>query len=210
MDMDVLVRGFATGFAIAIPIGPIGALCIRRALVDGRLVGWACWTGVATADAFYSAVAAFGLTAVAAVLVDQRVWIRLVGGLLLCFLGLRALGSQPVERPVTAGGGRLGAAYVSTLGLTLANPTTILTFAAIFSGTGALDSEGNQATAAFLVVGVFLGSYAWWLPVGIAVGVIRDRLTPGRMRWLNRLFGVVLVGFGLVTLGTVVQERDIL
>nr|MBA2277446.1 LysE family transporter [Chloroflexia bacterium] len=140
METDVLVRGFFTGFAIATPIGPIGALCIRRALVDGRLVGWVCWLGVATADAFYSAVAAFGLTAVTAALVDQRGWIRLGGGLLLCLLGLRALGSQPEERVVAAAGGRLGTAYVSTFGLTLANPTTILSFAAIFSGTGALDA----------------------------------------------------------------------
>ena len=62
MNLEFLLRGWVLGLLIAAPVGPIGVLCIRRTLAEGRLYGFVSGLGAATADATYGAVAAFGLT----------------------------------------------------------------------------------------------------------------------------------------------------
>src|SRR5690242_13032805 len=130
------LRGLLLGFSIAAPVGPIGVLCIRRTLADGRVVGFVSGLGAATADAFYGAVAGFGLTVISALLIEQRFWLRLIGGGFLLYLGVRTVLARPAERAASAGGKGLAGAYGSTLFLTLTNPLTILSFAAIFAGLG--------------------------------------------------------------------------
>ena len=75
------------GLSIAAVLGPIGLLCLRRTLVGGFAVGFVSGLGAATADADYAAIAGFGISAVAALLVDQRLWLRLIGGAFLLYLG---------------------------------------------------------------------------------------------------------------------------
>ena len=95
MDLGYLSKGFAIGFSIAAPVGPIGILCIRRSLADGLARGLAAGLGAATADAAYGCVAGFGLTAVSGFLVHHRVALEAVGGVFLCYLGLRTAFSAP-------------------------------------------------------------------------------------------------------------------
>jgi threonine/homoserine/homoserine lactone efflux protein len=174
-------RGFAIGFAIAAAIGPIGLLCIRRSLVEGALVGAVSGLGAATADAFYASIAAFGLAAVADLLVGQRRVLGVVGG---CFLLI--LAAHSLVHPAEAAGDRpprtLPSAYATTLGLTIANPATILSFAAAFVGLGL---AGHSApVAAALVLGVFAGSAAWWVILAASVSTFRNRLGPTALRRL--------------------------
>jgi len=204
--MELLLRGLALGFAIAAPVGPIGVLCIRRTLADGRLIGFVSGLGAATADAFYGAVAAFGLTVVADLLAGQRIWVRLFGGVFLCVLGLRTLLRRPVARPTrTTTGVRRGiaGAYGSTLALTLTNPATILSFAAIFAGLGLAGSAG-RAAAALLVFGVFLGSALWWLILSGGVGLLRARFDARAMRAVNIGSGLMLLGFAALALASLI------
>ena len=200
MDIGLFARGLVIGFSIAAPVGPIGVLCIRRTLAGGRLAGLLAGLGAATADALYGCVAGFGLTVVSRFLVDQRAWIQLVGGLFLLLLGIRTLIARPAERPAAASGGGLAAGYLSTFFLTLTNPMTILSFAAIFAALGVVRTGGDFSAAALLVMGVFLGSAAWWLLLSGAVGLVRERLNPGILRWVNRLSGLILVLFGAAAL----------
>ena len=100
MDPTLLIRGFVLGFTIAAAVGPISLLCIRRTLAEGRLVGLVSGLGVATADATYGAIAAFGLTAVTDLLVDGGRVLGLVGGVFLLWLAWRTF------RAVPARGGR--------------------------------------------------------------------------------------------------------
>jgi threonine/homoserine/homoserine lactone efflux protein len=200
------LRGLVIGFSIAAPVGPIGLLCIRRTLAHGRAVGFVSGLGAATADALYGAIAGFGLTALSALLVRGQGPLRLVGGAFLCYLGVRTFLARPPASGAAERDGRgLVGAYLSTLGLTLTNPSTILSFAAIFAGLG-LGTSGGGATgidftaAAVLVGGVFLGSALWWLILAGIAGVLRTRLTPGAMRWINRLSGVILLSFGSAVL----------
>ena len=198
MDLSVFLRGLAIGFGIAAPVGPIGILCIRRTLADGRAVGFAAGLGAATADALYGAVAAFGLTLVSRALVGQRVWLQAVGGLFLCYLGIRTWVTAPATtaEPSRRGPG-LVSAWASTFALTLTNPTTILSFVAIFAGLGLAAGAGGYRPAALMVLGVFLGSAFWWLLLSTGVGFFRSALTRQGLRWVNRLAAAIITAFGI-------------
>ena len=199
-----LARGLIIGFSVAAPVGPIGVLCIRRTLAQGRLTGFISGLGAATADATYSAIAAFGLAIIAGALVREQRAIRLVGGLFLCYLGLRFLLSRAASDQAQVSGKGLPGAYASTLLLTLANPATILSFAAVFAGLGIglTGGHGGYASAALTTLGVFTGSTLWWLLLSGGVNLLRARLTPGALRWVNRLSGAILIAFALVALAT--------
>jgi threonine/homoserine/homoserine lactone efflux protein len=202
MDLTLLGRGVVLGFTIAAAVGPIALLCIRRTLAEGRLVGLVSGMGVATADATYGAIAAFGLTAVTGVLLEWRSALAVVGGAFLVWVGYRTMRSVPAlaAPEATARRGGLAGAYLSTLGLTLTNPMTILSFVALFVGLGV--SGGDAAGAASLTLGVFLGSAAWWLLLVGAVGALRSRLTPTWMRRINLVSGALIAAFGVVAIAT--------
>ena len=134
--LSVFLRGLLIGFSIAAPVGPIGLLCIRRTVADGRMVGFVSGLGAASADAFYGAVAGFGLTVVSGTLVQGQTPLRLVGGVFLCYLGARTFLARPAQTAAVAGRRGLLGAYASTRGLTLTNPSTILSFVAILAGLG--------------------------------------------------------------------------
>ena len=197
--MSVLLKGLAIGFSIAAPVGPIGALCIRRSLAEGMLIGFATGLGAATADAAYGAVAAFGLTAISDFLVGQKFWLGLVGGIFLCYLGVRTLFSRPAEHAANAQGRGLAGAYVSTLFLTLTNPMTILSFVAVFAGFG-LAAAVDYGDASILVLGVFLGSAGWWLILSSVVGMLSSRVNTTWTRPVNWLSGAIICGFGVYAL----------
>jgi threonine/homoserine/homoserine lactone efflux protein len=196
--MSILIQGLILGFSIAAPVGPIGVLCIRRTLAEGRLAGFLSGLGAATADMFYGSIAAFGLTALTDVLVDQQTWLRLVGGLFLVYLGIRTFLTKPADHAASAKGSGLLGAYFATLVLTLTNPMTILSFTAMFAGMQ-FNLTGNGAALA-LVLGVFLGSAAWWLTLSLLVGIFRERFTPAWMQWVNRFSGAIILVFGATIL----------
>ncbi len=197
--MTFYLKGLIVGLSIAAPVGPIGVLCIRRTLADGRAAGFASGLGAATADAIYGTAAAVGLTAVARVLVGGQPWLRLAGGLFLLYLGIRTWRAAPSQVAGPDGGGGLLGAYASTLALTLTNPLTVLSFAGIFAGLG-IASGARYASAASLVAGVFCGSALWWLTLSTTVGMVRHRLSTAGLRWVNRLSGGVIAGFGVLAL----------
>ena len=199
--LNFMLKGMAIGFAIAAPVGPIGVLCIRRSLAGGRQIGLATGLGAATADAAYGCVAAFGLTVVSGFLVGQRGWLAFLGGLFLCYLGIRTFISRPAEQAAGVRGGGLLSAYFSTLLLTLTNPTTILSFVAVFAGFGLAGTPGYLA-GSLLVAGVFLGSALWWLLLSSGVALFRSRVSSTWMQTANRLSGSVLFAFGLYALAT--------
>ncbi len=202
MEIGFLLRGIIIGFAVAAPVGPIGVLCIRRTLTDGRAAGLVSGLGAATADALYGCIAGFGLVFISDFLISQGTWLRLIGGAFLLYLGMRTFLARPAEGAVSAQGDGLAAAYASTFFLTLTNPLTILSFAAIFAGLGVGSARGNYISAATLVLGVFLGSALWWLILSGATGLFRDRFSLGGLRWVNRISGAVIAGFGLIALFT--------
>lgn len=188
-----LLKGIVIGIVIALPVGPVGILCVRRTLFEGAAFGFASGLGAATADTIYGIVAGFGLTAVSSHLLAFEGPLAALGGLFLLYLGLRALlGPAAVEAEPLGGEALLGA-FASTFALTIANPVTILAFAGIFAAFG-LDAAARYLDVAALVAGVFIGSLLWWL--GIAFGGILVRRMTGRqvlLAWLGRATGTILI-----------------
>lgn len=205
MELPLLLTGLILGFSIAAPVGPIGVLCIRRTLAAGRAAGLVSGLGAATADAVYGSIAAFGLTAFSGLLLDWQVGLRLVGGLFLIYLGIRTFMAQPVAESAVAGGNSLVSDYTSTLFLTLTNPMTILSFAAIFAGLGLATAEESYGSAIILVLGVFFGSALWWLTLSTGVGLFRSRFSARSMRWVNIIAGIIITAFGLTALISAIQ-----
>jgi threonine/homoserine/homoserine lactone efflux protein len=203
-EVSTLLKGFAIGFSIAAPVGPIGVLCIRRSLAQGRIAGFVSGLGAATADAFYAAVAGFGLTVLSQFFAHYARPLHLAGGLLLVYLGVRtALAKRAPDRGAVVPVHRL-AVYASTLLLTITNPMTIFMFAAIF--TAIAPANGPDALyATLLVAGTFCGSAAWWLTLSTAVGLLHRRIGAPAMRWINGISGGVIGAFGLASLA--VLER---
>jgi threonine/homoserine/homoserine lactone efflux protein len=202
MNLSLLLRGLVIGLSIAAPVGPIGVLCIRRTLAEGRATGLASGLGAATADMLFGCVAGFGLTFISNALLAQQIWFQLIGGLFLCYLGVKTLLSHPAEVAATAQGKGLFGAYTSTLFLTLTNPLTVLAFAAIYAGLGT--AAGDYRAALTLVAGVFAGSALWWLLLSGGVSLFRAKFDARSLLWVNRVSGVVIVGFGIFALFRVV------
>lgn len=204
--LQLWLRSLVIGLSIAAPVGPIGLLCIRRTLAFGRRAGLMTGLGAAAADGVYGAIAAFGLSAVSAFLIDQQNGLRIGGGLFLIYLGQGILRSRPAEK--TAGSERLNDSgrtvgigmLLSTFALTLTNPMTILSFIAIFSGLGLAGGVASHGLAApFLTVaGVFMGSALWWLTLTFALSRLKVLSKPENLIWINRLSGLVILGFGTV------------
>jgi len=203
LDPALIVRGFVLGFTIAAAVGPISLLVIRRTLAEGRGVGLASGFGVATADATYGAIAAFGLGAITRALVDARHVLGLVGGLFLLWLAWRTARSEPHDpAAVQARRGGLAGAYLSILGLTLTNPMTILSFGALFAGLGVTSTEPGGA--AQVTLGVLLGSGAWWVVLTSVVSAVRAKVTRTWIRRINIASGVAIGAFALVSIATAV------
>ncbi len=200
--VETLVKGIILGFSIAAPVGPIGILCIRRTLANGRATGLVSGLGAATADGIYGSIAAFGITFISSALISQQVMLRLVGGAFLLYLGIRSFLAAATDSAAdikSAGG--LAGAYVSTFLLTITNPMTIISFAAIFAGIG-VTAGGDYAAAGLLVLGVFAGSAMWWFLLSGGVSLFRSNVTLTALRWVNRVSGGVLMAFGLLALAS--------
>jgi threonine/homoserine/homoserine lactone efflux protein len=197
MSIDMLLRAIVLGFSVAAPVGPIGILCIRRTLAHGRHIGFVSGLGAATADGTFALIGGLGMTAVSAVLIEQQVLLRLIGGAFLCYLGARTFLAKPVAQNAQAADAPSAwRAYASTLVLTFTNPATILMFAGLFAGMSELASGG----VAWFAIGIFAGSALWWLLLATIASLLRHSLSPAAMLWINRLSGAVIIIFGLAAI----------
>ncbi len=204
-NMSVFLRGFLIGISIAAPVGPIGVLCIRRTLAEGKLKGFLSGMGAASADMIYSAIAAFGLTMVTDLLVDNAIWLRVIGGCFLLYLGIKTFLEKPADHAAQANRSGYFGAYISTFFLTITNPMTIIMFAAIFAGTMFLQ---NSESPIVIVAGVFTGSAAWWLGLSFGVGLIRERLNQNFMAWINRASGLIIIGFAIYAFASIFSQGN--
>jgi len=195
LALPLPIRGLIIGFTIAAAVGPITLLVVRRTIDHGGIYGFASGLGVATADATYGAIAAFGLTAITSLLVSNHTLLGLIGGAVIVFLGIRIARSHPTgpapdsERPGLAG------AFASIYALTMTNPLTIVLYAGVFAGIG-LVAGSSFLDAAVLTLAVWAGSTLWWVLLCSVVAWLRGRVSTTALLWVNRVSGAALVVFG--------------
>ncbi len=189
-----LLKAWLIGIAVAAPVGPIGALCIRKTLEMGLLGAIAVGLGAALADSVYGLVAALGLTAVSHFLLQNTMVIRVFGGLFLLYLAYKEVKSTSGDAASPLSGNLyklIGGVFL----LTLANPMTILSFIGIFASIG----SGAPTTLETLtmVVGIFLGSMTWWLILGAIIVKIKHKLSEVWIQRIRYLSALLLAGFGV-------------
>lgn len=204
MEIGFFLKGLIIGFSIAAPVGPIGILCIRRTIQHGRFSGLFSGLGAAVADSIYSVIAAFSLTLVSNFLIAGQFWFRLVGGGFLLYLGWKTFSAKPTDKVKGISHTTYFNDFISTFFLTISNPMTILAFLAVFAGLGLSSVEGDYMDASILVLGVFLGSAAWWLLLSEGVTLFRKKVSERVMLWINRIAGITIAVFGIAALLTLV------
>jgi threonine/homoserine/homoserine lactone efflux protein len=199
MEPIFFLKGLIIGFAMAVPIGPLGIMCIRKTLAQGHTRGLIIGFGAATADSLFGSIAAFGLTFISDAIASQHFWLRLIGGALLLFLGIRTfLAKRKAPRIPSDNKGMLGS-YASAFLLALTNPVTIFAFVAVFAAFG-LGHKLVIISACILVLGVFTGSCLWFLSLGYVATLFRKKLDAGGLAWVNRISGVLIILSGIAAL----------
>jgi threonine/homoserine/homoserine lactone efflux protein len=200
MSISLFVQGVLMGLVVAVPVGPLGLLCISRALALGPTYGLFSGLGVATADALAAGIAALGITLISGFLSAHQMILRLIGGAFLCYLGCKIYVTEPVaQAPIKTINGLLGA-YVTTLFLTFSNPVTILSFVAIYAGWHVPSLDGHYVAAATLTLGVFTGSALWWFGMFVCLKALHRRVNLRFLFWVHRVSGAIIAGFGVVVL----------
>lgn len=204
--MTLAIEGAAIGFLIAVPVGPAAALCIRRSIAVGALAGYLTGVGAAAGDACFGAVAAFGLSFVEEFVARNEAWLRGLGGIVLLAMGIATMRHRPrtVGDPVTADREHKVATHfhyaTSSFAITVFNPITVMAFGAAFAGRNLAGVGASLPDAALLVGAVFCGALAWWGILCTAAASMRARFTGTGLRWLSRISGAVILGFGVVAL----------
>lgn len=207
MDVFLFLKGIFVGFLIAAPVGPVGILCAQRTLQLSLSAGLTAGLGAAVADAIFGAVAAFGLTFVAHILLENETLFRLIGGVLLLVLGARTFRKPPpdLDQRIEVTANHHTGGFISTFALTITNPITIMSFGPVFVAANAIVQPGSLAAAWTLIVGVFAGSALWWLLLCTGISLFRRKVTESHMRWINKLSGVVILFFGVLVIASVTK-----
>lgn len=191
-------KGWLVGFSIAMPIGPIGILCVRHTLIRGTMYGLAAGLGTALADACYGALAGFGMTTVLSILFDYQVWFQILGSIFLCYLGIQNLLSKSELNPPQELPSTLGRIFVTTFFLTLTNPFTLVSFAGLYAGLGIGGPEGTFLSTLILTSGVFIGSAAWWIILSSCLSIIGKKIDFKFNHVINKISGTMILTFGII------------
>lgn len=200
MLSTLFLKGMIIGFLIAVPVGPINVLCVRRTIMHGRLAGIVSGLGAAGADTLFGAIAVLGLAALESVMFKERFWIALIGAAMLIVLGIRTLLAAPPQPSSAPDPTSLLGDFTSTFVLTLTNPITILSFLGIFGAFGISADDTIDQYDGLLLLGVFLGSTVWWLLLTGVIGVFHGHFNETGLRWANRVAGVLILGFAVAVL----------
>lgn len=196
-DLELLCKGVLAGLAISAPVGPVNVLCISRTLANGRMAGVISGLGAATADTVYGAVAGFSISFVIEFLIREEFWIRLCGGILLVGIGILYYFKKP--QSLNQPGGSSGhSEYVSAFLLNLTNPTTVLSFLALLAALGMGHHRARWLTV-LLIAGIFAGAMLWWIVLASVASHFRDRFNDRAMLWMNRIGGLAIGAFGVIT-----------
>lgn len=202
----LFLKASLIGFSIAMPIGPVGMLCIQHSLRRGILAGIVAGLGAALADACFGCMAGFGISLLSHVLTHYQLWFQMVGAIFLWFVGIKIFKSKPkpINDPeISFSWSRI---FFSTFALTLTNPFTFICFAAIYASVGIAPSEQEVLPAAILTSGILLGAMLWWVLLTFGVAFIGRKFQLQSSPLLNRISGGILTGCGCLASLSVLKQ----
>lgn len=197
--LELLIRGLLAGLIIAAPVGPVNVLCVQRTITRSWRSGLLSGLGSALADTLYGAIAGFSISFVIQFLIREEFWIRFFGGILLILLGVWYYFRRPQSLDQDRKSDSDHSDYFSTFLLTLTNPTTVLSFMAVLAALH-LGSSRPWYLTMLVVGGIFCGSMLWWFILTGIANRLRDRVTDKGMVWMNRIGGLAIGVFGVITL----------
>jgi threonine/homoserine/homoserine lactone efflux protein len=204
MDLDIFIQGMIIGMTLAVPVGPLSLVCIHRTISDGRLHGIFSGLGVATADSFYAAVAVLGLTIISGLILSYQGIFRCLATFILILIGIRVFLSDPMSLDRSPEHESYHKDYLSLLIVALANPLTLVFYAAILPGFGIVVQNTGPVSSAGFVAGVFSGSATWWILLCGTLGSVRSSIQSSHLRLINRISGFMITCFGIALLFLVI------
>lgn len=191
------VQGIILGVLVSIPMGPIGVLCVHRTLSKGRYAGLLSGFGAATADTFFAIIAVFSLSFITDFIEEKEFYLMLFGGIVLIIFGLIMFLRNTVKqyKKKDSAQGNLFADYISTFGLTLTNPLTIIGIGTILAVYVHIDDKFNSML--ILILGVLSGALGYWTLLTQLVNIFRRRFNLRFLWYLNKIAGIAIAVFGV-------------
>lgn len=198
--MEYFLKGLLIGFPITSVIGPISILIVRQTIVDGYKSGFVASLGASTADTFYGAVAAYGLTMISGFLVEQQFFLRIFGGAFLLYLGAKTVISKMPQRPnIAISKKNLWKNYFTVAALTISNPLTIILFLSVFAG---LDfSQETNFSPFFTTMGIAVGSVLAYVLLISVVLILKKKASEKALEIIHALSGVMIIAFAIYAIG---------
>jgi len=200
MNFQYFLNGLIIGFSASAPLGPIGVLCIQKTINKGRLSGIVSGLGAASADTVFAIISGFGLTIISNFITTQQTFLRICGGIILIYLGIKIFITNPgIQIRKQSKDKKIFNDFISIFFLTISNPITLFVFAAVFAGFGIVKGESNFSSIFELVFGVLIGATIWWTILTTFINMFRSKIRLRRLLWINKISGVLIVIFGIAT-----------
>ena len=191
--------GIFVGFAIAVPVGPVGLICIQRTLAKNKTSGLVSGFGAALADALLASVGAFSITVIFLFIKQNHSLLQLLGGGLLLFLGIIALVQRKKDTPKSDTTLGFIEEALSAFVLTITNPLSAFSFFVAFAGISHKLGSGFAVAMSF-VIGVFIGSCLWWIFLTSVTDRIAHRINHDHIKSINKWFSIIITVVGAVIL----------
>ncbi|CUH94867.1 putative membrane protein [Propionispora sp. 2/2-37] len=197
----LLLKCILSGFFLAVPIGPVNLICIRRTLTEGRLSGLIAGAGAAAADALYGYAAAAGLSILTNFIQHNHAALRWLGGIFIIYLGFRSLYAAPcISINEKQSIQNLTKLFSEVFLLTLANPVTVFAFIAAFSSLGIATLITTLPPIILASLGVWAGSLLWWITLTSIICYFRTKITVTVIMAINRISGLIIILLGIVSI----------
>lgn len=206
MLTSLFLQGSLIGFSVAMPIGPVGMLCIQHSLRRGLFAGLIAGLGAALADAFYGGMAGCGASLLSHLLIRYQIWFQLLSAFILWYVGIRIFKTKPEKIESHEVSFSCSRIFFSTFALTLTNPFTFLCFAAVYTSLGITPSNQEFLPAMILTLGILLGATVWWLILNFCIALIGKKFALNSSPILNRISGVILAGCGCLASLSVLSQ----
>lgn len=193
----LFIKGVLVGLMVSAPVGPVGVLCIRRTLSGRYGLSIVTGLGAAVADAVYAAMAGFSLVSIAEFMSQYNFYLRIFGGSLVVWIGFSIFRTPFKQVSIkTFRTETFLQGFTSAFFVTISNPIVFIVFAAAFTALGISPAEDSLSQGFSLVGGVLLGATGWWVALSMIMFLIHHKVSSEHLFWINRISGVMLLGFG--------------